>query len=46
MPDFGSSPVEVAIRSALIYALLIVGLRLGGKRDVGQLSSPEQGGEP
>jgi uncharacterized membrane protein YcaP (DUF421 family) len=41
MPDFGSSLIEVAIRSGLIYALLIIGLRVGGKRDVGQLSVPD-----
>lgn len=41
LPDFGSSLVEVAIRSVLIYVLLIVGLRLAGRRDVGQLSIPD-----
>jgi uncharacterized membrane protein YcaP (DUF421 family) len=41
IPDFGSDLIDVAIRSALIYAFLIVGLRIGGKRDVGQLSVPD-----
>jgi uncharacterized membrane protein YcaP (DUF421 family) len=41
IPDFGSGLVEVAIRSALIYVLLIVGLRIAGRRDVGQLSIPD-----
>jgi uncharacterized membrane protein YcaP (DUF421 family) len=40
-PDFGSSLLDVAVRSALVYAFLIVGLRVGGKRDVGQLSVPD-----
>jgi uncharacterized membrane protein YcaP (DUF421 family) len=41
IPDIGSGLPEVALRSALIYLLLIFGLRLGGKRDVGQLSIPD-----
>jgi uncharacterized membrane protein YcaP (DUF421 family) len=41
VPDFGSGLVDVAVRSALIYALLIIGLRLAGRRDVGQLSIPD-----
>ena len=41
IPDLGSSLPEVALRSGLIYLLLIFGLRLGGKRDVGQLSIPD-----
>jgi uncharacterized membrane protein YcaP (DUF421 family) len=41
LPDLGSSLPEIAIRSALIYVLLIVGLRVAGKRDVGQLSIPD-----
>jgi uncharacterized membrane protein YcaP (DUF421 family) len=41
VPDFGSGLVDVAVRSALIYILLIVGLRLAGRRDVGQLSIPD-----
>jgi uncharacterized membrane protein YcaP (DUF421 family) len=38
IPDFGSSLVDVAVRTAIIYVVLIVGLRLAGKRNVGQLS--------
>ena len=38
IPDFGSGLVDVAIRTAIIYVVLIVGLRLAGKRNVGQLS--------
>ena len=38
IPDFGSSLVDVAIRTAIIYFVLVVGLRLAGKREVGQLS--------
>ena len=38
IPDFGSSLVDVAIRTAIVYAVLIVGLRIAGKREVGQLS--------
>ncbi len=38
LPDLGSGLVDVAIRTAIIYFVLIVGLRLAGKREVGQLS--------
>jgi uncharacterized membrane protein YcaP (DUF421 family) len=38
IPDFGSSLVDVAIRTSIIYAVLVAGLRLAGKREVGQLS--------
>ena len=38
IPDFGSSLVDVAIRTAVIYVVLIAGLRIAGKREVGQLS--------
>jgi uncharacterized membrane protein YcaP (DUF421 family) len=38
IPDFGSSLVDVAVRTAIVYVVLIVGLRLAGKREVGQLS--------
>ena len=37
-PDLGSSLGEVAIRTAIVYVFLVVALRLGGKRDVGQMS--------
>jgi uncharacterized membrane protein YcaP (DUF421 family) len=38
IPDLGSSLVDVAIRTAIIYVVLIGGLRIAGKREVGQLS--------
>jgi uncharacterized membrane protein YcaP (DUF421 family) len=38
MPDLGSGPVEVAIRTAIVYLFLVVALRLAGRREVGQLS--------
>ena len=38
IPDLGSSLLDVAIRTAIVYVFLVVALRLGGKRDVGQLS--------
>jgi uncharacterized membrane protein YcaP (DUF421 family) len=38
IPDFGSSLVDVAIRTAIVYLFLVVALRLAGKREVGQLS--------
>ena len=41
LPDLGSSIVDVAIRSAIIYVFLVVAIRLGGKREVGQLTTPD-----
>jgi uncharacterized membrane protein YcaP (DUF421 family) len=41
IPDFGSDLPSVVIRSAIIYAFLVIALRLGGKREVGQLSTPD-----
>jgi uncharacterized membrane protein YcaP (DUF421 family) len=38
IPDLGSGPVEVAIRTAIVYLFLVVGLRLAGRREVGQMS--------
>jgi uncharacterized membrane protein YcaP (DUF421 family) len=38
LPDLGSSLPDVAIRTAVVYAFLVVALRLAGKRQVGQLS--------
>jgi uncharacterized membrane protein YcaP (DUF421 family) len=37
LPDIGSSLVEVAFRTAVVYVFLVLGLRLGGKREIGQL---------
>ena len=38
MPDLGSGPVEVAIRTGLVYLFLVIALRLAGRREVGQMS--------
>jgi uncharacterized membrane protein YcaP (DUF421 family) len=38
VPDLGSGPVEVAIRTGLVYVFLVIGLRLAGRREVGQMS--------
>jgi uncharacterized membrane protein YcaP (DUF421 family) len=41
IPDLGSGLVSVAIRSAIVYAFLVLALRIGGKREVGQLTTPD-----
>lgn len=41
VPDLGSDVVGVAIRSAIVYLFLVLALRLGGKREVGQLTIPD-----
>ncbi|HEY6057637.1 MAG TPA: YetF domain-containing protein [Candidatus Limnocylindrales bacterium] len=41
LPDLGSDVIGVAIRSAVVYLFLVVGLRFGGKREVGQLTLPD-----
>jgi uncharacterized membrane protein YcaP (DUF421 family) len=41
IPDLGSDLVGVAIRSAIVYAFLVAALRIGGKREVGQMSTPD-----
>jgi uncharacterized membrane protein YcaP (DUF421 family) len=41
IPDLGSGLVSIAIRSAVIFIFLVVALRLGGKREVGQLTTPD-----
>ncbi len=38
VPDFGSGLLDVVARSAIVYLVLLGLLRLGGKRQVGQLS--------
>jgi uncharacterized membrane protein YcaP (DUF421 family) len=38
MPDLGSGPIEVAIRTAVVYLFLVLVLRLAGRREVGQMS--------
>ena len=41
VPDLGSDVIGVAIRSAIVYLFLVLALRLGGKREVGQLTIPD-----
>jgi uncharacterized membrane protein YcaP (DUF421 family) len=41
IPDFGSDLLGVALRSAIVYVALVLALRAGGKREVGQLSTPD-----
>jgi len=41
IPDLGSGLLDVAIRSAIVYVFLVVALRVGGKREVGQLTTPD-----
>ncbi len=38
LPEIGSSLVEVAVRTAVVYTFLVVALRIGGKREIGQLA--------
>ncbi len=38
IPDLGSGPLEVALRTAIVYLFLVVILRLAGRREVGQMS--------
>jgi uncharacterized membrane protein YcaP (DUF421 family) len=38
LPGFGSGPLDIVVRTAIIFAFVAGGLRLGGKREVGQLS--------
>jgi uncharacterized membrane protein YcaP (DUF421 family) len=38
LPDLGSDLPSVVLRTAIIYVLLVAALRIGGKREVGQLS--------
>jgi uncharacterized membrane protein YcaP (DUF421 family) len=38
IPDFGSSLLDVAIRTAIIYGFIVVALKFGGQRDVGSMS--------
>ena len=39
IPDLGSDLISVAIRTAIVYVCLVVGFRLLGKREAGQLST-------
>lgn len=38
LPEIGSSLTEVALRTAVVYTFLVIALRVGGKREIGQLS--------
>jgi uncharacterized membrane protein YcaP (DUF421 family) len=38
LPDLGASLPEVVVRTLVVYAFLVVVLRVAGKREVGQLS--------
>lgn len=39
IPDLGSDLISVAVRTAIVYVCLVVGFRLLGKREAGQLST-------
>jgi uncharacterized membrane protein YcaP (DUF421 family) len=39
IPDLGSDLVSVALRTAIVYVCLVIGFRLAGKREAGQLST-------
>jgi uncharacterized membrane protein YcaP (DUF421 family) len=38
LPDLGSGPLDIVLRTAIIYVVIVVGLRFAGKGEVGQLS--------
>ncbi len=37
LPGLGSGPLDIVVRTAIVYVAVVLGLRLGGKREVGQL---------
>jgi hypothetical protein len=39
IPDLGSDLVSVALRTAIVYVCLVLGFRIFGKREAGQLST-------
>jgi uncharacterized membrane protein YcaP (DUF421 family) len=39
IPDLGSDLLSVALRTAIVYVCLVVGFRILGKREAGQLST-------
>ncbi len=43
MWTFNISLLEVALRTVIIYAVVLVGIRLTGKREVGQMASFDLG---
>ena len=38
LPDLGDGPLEIILRTAIVYVVLVGLLRIAGKREVGQLS--------
>jgi uncharacterized membrane protein YcaP (DUF421 family) len=38
IPDLGDGPLEIILRTAVVYVVLVALLRIAGKREVGQLS--------
>src|SRR3954466_9791886 len=39
IPDLGSDPLSVILRTAIVYVCLVLGFRFLGKREAGQLST-------
>jgi len=39
IPDLGSDLIGVGLRTAIVYVCLVIGFRLAGKREAGQLST-------
>src|SRR5512144_2176227 len=39
IPDFGSDLPSVVLRTAIVYVCLVLGFRILGKREAGQLST-------
>jgi uncharacterized membrane protein YcaP (DUF421 family) len=39
IPDLGSDLISVAVRTAIVYVCLVLGFRILGKREAGQLST-------
>ena len=39
LPGLGSGPLDIVVRTIVIYVAVVAGLRLGGKREVGQLGT-------
>ena len=39
LPGLGSSPLDIVVRTTVVYFAVLAGLRLGGKREVGQIGT-------
>jgi uncharacterized membrane protein YcaP (DUF421 family) len=39
LPGLGSGPLDIVVRTVVVYVAVIAGLRFGGKREVGQLGT-------